>query len=42
MNLWGDEEKILDVLNKFELIYPQEIAESMRDDIQEKFKTVWC
>lgn len=38
----GDEEKILDVLNKFELIYPQEIAESMRDDIQEKFKTVWC
>lgn len=36
----GDEEKIIDVLNKFELIYPQEIAESMRDDIQEKFKTV--
>lgn len=36
----GYEEKILDVLNKFELIYPQEIAESMRDDIQEKCKTV--
>ena len=36
----GYEEKIIDVLNKFELIYPQEIAESMRDDIQEKFKTV--
>ena len=36
----GYEEKIIDVLDKFELIYPQEIAESMREDIQEKFKTV--
>lgn len=36
----GYEEKILDVLNKFELIYPQEIAESMKDEIQEKFKIV--
>ena len=36
----GYEEKILDVLDKFELIYPQEIAESMRDDIQEKLKTI--
>lgn len=36
----GYEEKILDVLNKFELIYPQEIAKSMKDDIQEKFKTI--
>ena len=38
--LYGYEEKIIDVLDKFELIYPQEIAESMREDIQEKFKTV--
>ena len=36
----GYEEKIIDVLDKFELIYPQEIAESMRNDIQEKFKTI--
>lgn len=36
----GYENQILDVLNKFELIYPQKIAESMKDEIQEKFKIV--
>lgn len=36
----GYEEKIIDVLNKFELIYPKDIAEAMKDEIQEKFKIV--
>ena len=36
----GYEDNIFDVLNKYELVYPKEIAESMRDDILDKLKTV--
>lgn len=36
----GYENKILEVLNKYELVYPQEIADLMKDEIQNKIKTI--
>ena len=36
----GYEDKLSDMLNKYELVYPKEIVETMKEDIQDKIKTL--